>query len=302
MIEQLSRQISASLTVSRAIEEFLLHQRVSRHTAKTLVHYEYTLGRFTKWLTANGITEVGQVQAATIRAFMLDLEGVLKPNSVNCIMRGVRALFNFLEAEELIEANPMRRVKMPKVDKVILPAFTREEIAKLEKATSGKTALDVRNRALIYLLLDTGLRLAECAALRVGMVDLGTGHLRVMGKGRKERLVRLGSGSLRALIKYLRLRNGSDGEALWLGERGPLTQWGLAETLEKLGKKAGVHSHPHKFRRTCALMMLRSGADVFSVQHFLGHSDLEVLRRYLAQTEADVTRVHETHSPVDGLR
>lgn len=108
--------------------------------------------------------------------------------------------------------------------------------------------------------------------------------------------------ALKSFTKYARHRAGQAGEPLWLGRRGPMTEAGIAETLEKLGKAAGVHAHPHKFRRTCALMMLRSGADVFSVQYLLGHSDLTVLRRYLAQTQADVTKAHQLHSPVDGLK
>lgn len=302
-IQQLPRLVSTSLSVSAAVSEFMLHQRVSRHTAKTLVHYDYALGKLLRWAESNGLETVGEIDARQVRVFMLELEDAnLKPNSVHAVMRGVRALFHFLESEELIEANPMRRVKMPKLDKTIMPAFTNEEIAKLERATSGKEPRDVRNRALVFLLLDTGLRLSECASLRVGDVDPVTGLAKVMGKGRKERLVRLGTGAMRAYLRYLRLRGGATGEPLWLGKRGPMTAAGIAETLEKLGKACGVHAHPHKFRRTCALFMLRSGADVFSVQNLLGHSDLAVLRRYLAQTEADVTRAHERHSPVDGLR
>ena len=123
-----------------------------------------------------------------------------------------------------------------------------------------------------------------------------------MGKGRKERISKLGATALRSFNKYSRQRGGEKGDPLWLGRRGSLTRAGLAEVLEKLGNSVGVHANPHKFRRSCALYMLRSGADVFSVQHLMGHADLTVLRRYLAQTEADVTKAHERHSPVDSLR
>ncbi len=301
-LQQLTRPVLGSLTMAQALPEFRLHQRVSRHSPRTLEYYDFTLGQFGDWLKARGVETLGEVDAGALRLFMLDLEDRMKPNSVHAVMRGVRALFNFLEREELLDPNPIRRVKMPKLDRTIMPAFTLAEIEALELATSGKEARDVRNRALIHLLLDTGLRLAECEALRVGDVDPSTGIVRVMGKGRKERVTRLGSKSLKAFLRYSRMRGGVAGEPLWLGKRGPMTACGIAETLEKLGKGAGVHAHPHKFRRTCALLMLRSGADVFSVQHLLGHADLGVLRRYLAQTEADVTRVHELHSPVDGLR
>ena len=301
-IQQLTPQNSASLSISDAIADFMLHQRTSRSSPRTVQYYEFCLTRLQTWLEGQGIDQVGQVDSSTLRRYLASLDGTMKPTSVHAIMRGVRALFKFLYREGVINHCPMDRVKMPRVDKVILPAFTPEEIALLEKATSGKEPTDLRNRALIHLLLDSGLRLAECCALKVGDIDLQTGVLKVMGKGRKERVSKLGSVALKSFTKYARLRAGQAGEPLWLGRRGPMTEAGIAETLEKLGKAAGVHAHPHKFRRTCALMMLRSGADVFSVQYLLGHSDLAVLRRYLAQTQADVTKAHQLHSPVDGLK
>lgn len=301
-IQQLTPQISSTLGIVDAIADFMLHQRTSRSSPKTVQYYEFCLSKLQTWLEGQGIDQVGQVDSSVLRRFLASLDGTMKPSSVHGVMRGVRALFKFLYREGVIDQCPMDRVKMPKLDKVILPAFTPEEIDLLEKATSGKEATDLRNRALIHLLLDSGLRLAECAALKVGDIDLQTGVFKVMGKGRKERVSKLGSVALKSFTKYARLRSGKPGEPLWLGRRGPMTEAGIAETLEKLGKAAGVHAHPHKFRRTCALMMLRSGADVFSVQFLLGHSDLAVLRRYLAQTQADVTRAHQLHSPVDGLK
>jgi len=303
-LQQLPTQVSALLTLTDAVAEFRLHQRVSRHSAKTLQHYDHSFSKLAAWLVLEGLERVDTLEPRHLRAFLLWLgeAGTLNANSIHGVMRDTRAFFNFLEAEGLILQSPMRRVKMPRLDRTILPAFTEDEIRALERATDGKGPRDVRNRALILLLLDTGLRLNECASLRLGDVDLATGHVKVMGKGRKERVTRLGGRALKAFLRYLRHRGGQTGEPLWVGVRGPMTALGIAETLEKLGKRCLVHAHPHKFRRTCALLMLRSGADVFSVQHLLGHADLAVLRRYLAQTEADVTRVHELHSPVDGLK
>lgn len=300
-VKQLPTSVSA-LPVDRAIAEFMLHQRTSRHTPKTLEYYGYSLGKLTDYLTDAGVSDLGQLESGHLREFLLVLEqSGLKPNSVHAVMRAVRALLKFLESEELLERNPMAKVRMPKTDKALMPSFTEPEIRKLMAATDGKDSLSLRNRALVLVLLDSGLRLSECASLKVGDIDMETGTMKVMGKGRKERISRIGATAQRALVKYLRVRDGRPGEPLWLGVRGAMTRNGIAETLEKLGKRAGVHAHPHKFRRTCALFMLRSGADVFSVQYLLGHADLGVLRRYLAQNERDVTEAHSRHSPVDCL-
>lgn len=297
----LPRQETRALSLLEAKAEFMLHQRASRHAESTLTYYRFAIDRLTNFVSGGDEAEITQIDAPCLRALMLHLEGYMKPNSVHGVMRAMRALFRFLEREELIEKNPMARVRMPKLDKTILPAFTEDEIKKLQAGTAGKDFYAIRNRALVLILLDSCLRLHECSSLKVGDIDSGTGIVQVMGKGRKERVTRIGAVALRAYNRHCRMRGGKHGDPLWLGCMGPLTRDGLADVLTRLGEKVGVHAHPHKFRRTCALFMLRSGADVFSVQYLMGHSDLTVLRRYLAQTEADVTKAHERHSPVDSL-
>jgi site-specific recombinase XerD len=284
---------NSSLPIEDAFAEFFLYQRSMRHSERTLEFYRHTLGKFRRWMEANNVSDVAQVEPAAVRRFALELaDSGLADSTVHAYMRAVRAFFRFLEREELVERTPMRNVRMPKVEKKILPAFTDAEVEKLLAASEGQDFRNLRNRLLVLLLLDSGLRLAECANLAIGDIHPETGAMKVMGKGKKERVTRIGARCLRLYRKYLRLRGGEEGEPLWLGKRGPMKRLGIAETLEKLGKRAGVHAHPHKFRRTCALRLLKAGADVFSVQLLLGHSDLAVLRRYLDQTPEDVLAVH----------
>lgn len=265
----------------------------------TIRRYEYTLGKFRAFIGSQNPLE--QVTPSVLREFMLKLEGTVKPNTLLGVMRDIKAFLRFCEREEMIDRNPIYKVTMPKVDQQILPALTEEEVAILLNSCSSKSALDIRNKALLVLMLDTGLRLSEVADMKVGDIDKN-GLIVVMGKGRKERMVRLGATALKAVQKYSRLRGGQTREAFWLGVRGPMTARGIAEMLEKLSKPLGISCHPHKLRRTCALMMLRNGCDIFSLQHMLGHADITVLRRYLAQTQADIIRAHQIHSPVDNLK
>ena len=273
----------------------------SSHSPKTLDYYEYSLGKFEKWLIGAGITQVQEVTPTNLRQFMLDIEPGLKPNSVHGILRAVRAFYSFLRFEELIDFNPMSKVKMPKVDKTIMPPFTDLEIKTIMKTTDGKDNYSVRNKAIVMLLLDSGIRLSECASLKVGDIDLVNGMFKVLGKGRKERMSKIGMQTLKAFTKYSRLRGGLEGEPLWIGKYGTMTSAGIAEVLEKLGKSIGVHVHPHKFRRTCALFMLRNGADVFSIQNLLGHADLAILRRYVAQNDRDIAESHQMFSVIDRI-
>jgi site-specific recombinase XerD len=257
------------------------------------------------------VTLVEEVTTNLVRRFIFEIQETKtqygrapSSHTIYTYYRNLKAFFHFHEDEETISASPMRRVKPPKLDKQILPALTAEDIAKLEGATASRTFVGKRDRALIYFLLDTGCRRTETANMRVGDVDLKTGVVNVVqGKGRKDRITKLGSRALMALIRYLRTRGElRDTDALWVGKYGPISSEGIGTLVQKLGDKCGVHANPHRFRRTMALSMLRAGCDVFSLQHLLGHTELDVLKRYLAQTGHDVAAAHERFSPVDHLR
>lgn len=297
------------LTLEEAIQDFLLHQRASRHSTRTIENHELALSKLKDWAQKNQLSFLSEFDASVLRRFMVAVHETRTPrgdlpkaSTVHTIHKNVKAFFCHHEAEENIPKNPMKRVKPPKLDLEILPAFTEAEVRTLEAATNGKDARSVRNRALVYFLLDTGCRLQELVSLSTNDVNTETGTVMVRkGKGGKDRLTRIGFKAQKALNAYLRTRPKIGVNNLWLGQQGPLTCEGVATILEKLGRSCGVHCNPHKFRRTTALTMLRNGCDVYSIKALLGHSDLQVLQRYLAQTQADITKAHQLYSPVDNL-
>ena len=167
----------------------------------------------------------------------------------------------------------------------------------------------LRDRALILLLLDTGLRASELCALNVGDVDLKSGQVQVKhgqaggAKGGKGRVVFLGQTARRALWRYLAARqDGQDsGAPLFVGklERRP-NKGTLRQLMARLGKKAEVvNCHPHRFRHTFGLTYLRSGGDVFTLQALLGHSTLEMVQHYARLAQVDIEQAHRRASPVD---
>ena len=199
----------------------------------------------------------------------------------------VKTFCRFLEREGFAPKNAFAHVVTPKLPKEIMPAFSPEDVQRLLRACRSR-----RDTAIVLCLLDSGCRAAEFCALRVQDVDLRTGGVRVIrGKGGKDRTSYLGGKARQALIRHLRERpEVKPTDPLWLSEntgeslrtRG-LTYFGLAQLCRRLGKRAGVaHCHPHTFRRTCALWSLRAGMSVYHLQAIMGHSDLQVLRRYLA--------------------
>lgn len=302
------RTDSTELSLEEAVQDFLLHQRASRHSPRTIENHALALSKLRTWAGSQGLTSLAGLTAPRMRQFMLHIQEAPtwkgttpKPTTVHTLHKNVAAFMRFHEDEGNLLKSPMRRVKPPKLDQELLPAFTGDELRRLEAGTNGKDVRSLRNRALIYFMIDSGCRLAEAASMSLNDVDLATGAVTVRrGKGRKDRMTRLGFKALKALTRYLRCRNDLL-PCLWVGKKGAMTADGIAITLVKLGRTCGVSCSAHKFRRTTALTMLRNGCDVFSIKSLLGHSDLQVLQRYLAQTEADITKAHERFGVLDHL-
>ena len=199
----------------------------------------------------------------------------------------------------------MQRVRMPKLEARVPAPFSPEGVQALLSACDRHTPIGARNYAIALCLLDTGLRAAEFASLRVGAVDMRSGLVTVMGKGGKQRQVRVGVKARGAVLKMLGYRRGAKpGDPLWLaydgltqetvGEQGrSLTMHGVQVMLRRLGERAGVKPcGPHRFRRTFALWCLRDGMDLHSLRLLMGHSTLAVLQRYLALAGEDIGRFH----------
>jgi site-specific recombinase XerD len=246
---------------------------------------------------------VGEVTADQLRAYLVELQGRnLAPRTVHHHASAARTLFSFLEYEGLLPAgNPMRRVKMPRLPKELLPALTPEDVRALLTACDCE-----RDRAFVLFLLDTGVRASECAALNIADVNITTGAVMVRaGKGRKDRMVYVGSRARKGLLRYLAERGPAQpGAALWvsLGREERLTTWGLRQILERLSVRSGVRPvNPHTFRRTFALWSLRAGMDLVRLAAIMGHSDIKILQRYLKVAEQDLQAAHDAHGAVDKL-
>ena len=288
-----------------ALEGFMLSREAMRCTPKTLEHYEYTLGSFTDYLAQQGISDVADITAHHIRAYLVSLQRRdLADTTQHIHARGIRAWLNWLVAEGELETSPMKRVAMPRLEKRIPPPFSPQEVQTLLAACDRRTELGARNYAIILTLLDTGLRAAEFCSLHVGDLDMRSGLCTVLGKGQKQRTVRVGAKARGSIVKMLGLRGDVAGdEPLWAGRNGqPLGIHGLQTMLHRLGRRVGVMPcAPHRLRRTFALWCLRDGMDLHSLRMLMGHSTLDVLQRYLALAGEDVERAHKAHSPADKL-
>ena len=287
------------LPLAAAYAAFVVARQAANVSPRTLDYYEDQLPPFIAWAQENGAATVDRVTAATVRAYLVHLQGRnLAAWTVHGAARAIRALLRFCAEEGHIDAAP--KFAMPKLPKPILPAFEPADVQRLLTACELE-----RDRALVLFMLDTGLRAAELTALNGGDVNEKTGAVTVReGKGRKGRTVYLGAQTRRALLKHWRDRTPGTGAPLWAsvttGAR--LTEGGLRQLLERLGQRAGVaHCHPHTFRRTFALESLRGGMDIYTLARLMGHEDITVLKPYLALAERDLQAAHKAASPVDRL-
>lgn len=292
-------------------QSFLLDREAGRCSPKTLAHYRYTVGSLATWLQEHGVNSPQEIRPDHIRAYLVDLQRRgLKDTTQHAHARAIKCLCRWLVREGILDKSPMDKVSMPRLEQTIPPPFSLEEIKRLVKACNTKTPRDLRDKAIVLSLLDSGLRASEFVSLRVGSLDLRTGLVIVVGKGHKQRTVRFGAKARQAILRYLASRDKPTANSpLWAAywkdgreRQGRLTLRGLEIVCRNLGERAGVSPcHPHKFRRTFALWCLRGGCDLHSLRLMMGHSGLQVLQRYLALAGEDIERAHKLHSPVDNM-
>jgi site-specific recombinase XerD len=194
----------------------------------------------------------------------------------------------------------MAKLKKPRIPHRIIKGLEPETMHKLLNSINGRSVRDYRNKAILFVFLDTGLRLSELANLKLSDLNLEKSIIRVLGKGNKERLVRIGLKTQKALWAYLARRN-SNVDSIWLnGDCRPLAPDSIAQIIRDLGTKQGIDISPHKLRHSFAICFLRNGANPFELQLALGHSTLEMTRRYTqALGFEDVFKRHIEASPVD---
>lgn len=287
-------------TVSDAYAAFVIARQAQSVTPKTLAYYAYTLPPFVAYCEESDAATIDRVTAATVRAFLVRLQGRnLSPSTVHGTARAIRAFLRFCAADGLIETAP--QFAMPKLPKKILPALEPPDVARLLDA-----CLCDRDRLIVLFLIDTGLRAGELCALDGGDIDPLTGAVLVRnGKGQKQRTVYLGARTRRELAKHWRTEGRpAANRPVWTSQTtgARLSDSGLRQLLRQLGERANVaHCHPHTFRRTFALWSLRGGMDVHTLAALMGHADIGVLRQYLALSGRDLQRAHASAGPVDKM-
>jgi site-specific recombinase XerD len=291
-------------TLRSAFDTFILDCRARGLRTATLLVYRRQIEAFIRFCETLDISELDQVDVDAVRAYITHLQArEMKPASIRIAGHVLRAWLNFCIAEGLTVAeSPMRRVRMPKLGRPQPDIFTKDEVLALLAA-----AATLRDKAIVLCLLDTGCRVGEFAALRVGNVSLHDGAVRIRHETTKTdaaRTVFLGRHARAALADYLAGLTLTPQDAIWRTERGggALTRQGLRTALKRIGEHAQVYpAGAHKYRRTALTYMLRDGMSVYEVADIAGHSTIDLLKHYISRDDAALAASHARHGMVDHL-
>jgi integrase/recombinase XerD len=312
------------------IEEYILDHRSQNHSPKTIEWHTLALGNFATFLEKQGVTCVEDIERVQVLSWLANMgtepgaKGKkLSERSVNCYARSMRAFCNWLEAEGYVQVAPSNHVKMPKVGKPLIRIIEFEEFERMLKAcappheTGPLTDMNAaRNRAILWVLWDTGIRLAELCDLRLANFDREKGTIIVHGKGNKERRIALGRNAQRSLLLYIdRYRPNRDRlielgnpneDHVFLSEGGyALTRRGIDMLFQRLRRRSdlpkGKRVSAHIFRHTFAVRYLMLGGDIYTLQELLGHEDIATIKNYMHLNDTLVQEQKRKFSPGDNV-
>ena len=295
--------------LSEAIDEFLLEQRVRGNSAATLSYYSSVLGYFRDFV---GEVFVADITLVDCRQYYLYLSDELDNTvSIQTYIRGLRSFLNWCYSSEYIDVDICDKFKLPKATRKVIDVLTDSEISRLFDVNSGGDWLSARNRLIIALMLDSGLRLHEVVTLSRTHVHADDGYLIVIqGKGDKQRAVPIGSVTRRFLAEYLNLLPldpRHDSLLLKISDvrygLDPITDNTIKQLFRKLKDRTGIRRlYPHLLRHTFATRYLENGGNIYSLQQILGHSSLEMVKRYLHLATTRIRTDFGKFSPLDNLQ
>ncbi len=273
----------------------------------TLRAYLREAKQFCRWILERNKTPL-HARPSDLRAFLaMRRRSGLGERSLQRSLSCIKAFFHFLEDHEYIEEDPSSSLRGPKARHKLPFVLTQKEVELLLSLDYGEGFRGLRDRALMEALYSTGCRISELLSLKVQGLDLWSGQVRVLGKGRKERICLLGPPARQALEAYLPARTallkklGEERNTLFLGERGTtLTDRRARQILKDLGLRAGLARvpTPHTLRHSFATHLVDHGADLRTVQELLGHSQLVTTQIY---TQLSLERLREVYQKAHPL-
>ena len=234
---------------------------------------------------------------------------LLSDQTVHGYCRALRAFFNWLAAEGFIEASPFDHLKLPHLKQRIIKPYSSDELKALLGAVNTASHEGYRDLCLLLVLIDTAARSGEVTGILMADVDLEGNCIKVLGKSNREHMLPIGSEVKRHLWRYVKLYRAQPAspreDYLFLTSSGRrLTRNRLLAIVSRYSRLAGIQGvrcSPHTLRHSAALAFLQNGGDAFALQKLLGHTSLEMTRRYCQLADGDLKKMHRSASPADNL-
>lgn len=274
------------------LKEFIYDAELRGLSPRTIKGYRNNNARFHKWLEDElDIIELKRVTTKVIKMYLSLLkEQKLTETYANGILKNVRSFFNYCVDEGYVSENPAYKVRWIKEPITLIETFRDEEIVKMLKVLPNNNFLNVRNNAILAMFLETGIRNLELCSIR--KQHIRDRDIIIQGKGNKERVVPLTAGLMKYLIKYDRVREVYFNDKLLVEDYYFLSRTGRQLTVEaneriiaKFGELAGVREEircsPHTLRHYFAQSQLKNKLDLYSTSRLLGHTNINITRRYL---------------------
>ena len=276
-------------------------RNLSPHTRAA---YLRDLGEFRIFLEEHGgsdLQSLARLDSFLLRRYLAELHKRNQRTSIARKLSTLRTFFRYLVREGRLASNPAEGLSSPKLNRYLPKTLSVDEATALMERGYGNTLLDLRDRAIVELFYSSGLRVSELTGLDVGALDMREKLVRVLGKGRKERIVPIGRKSHEALLAYLEARNLPDAEEpLFLNARGGrLTPRSVQRNLKTRLIKAGVIKDisPHALRHSFATHLLDGGADLRAIQELLGHASLSTTQKYTQVSVDQLMSVYDKAHP-----
>jgi integrase/recombinase XerD len=289
--------------VQDTIEAFMLSRRVGNCSAATLRIYEANLSRFVR--VAGRATPLAEVGPIAIQHYLATLRETMKPISADQHDRNLRTFFRWAVDAGLLTNDPMRGIPRPRVS-LPLPDLPTEDELRAVLASCTTTFEGVRNRTIILVMADAGLRAGEVARARVQ--DWDASELRIvvrLGKGRRDRVAFVSPTTAEGIRRHLAMRPGvGHSNPLFADTQGrPLALRHLVQILHRLSARAGLppnrRLHPHTLRHFAATSWLRNGVGLDHVRRLLGHTNVAMTLRYSSLVANDLQRAHREAAAIE---
>lgn len=288
-----------------AQDTWLTALKAEGRSQPTLDGYRGHLAHFNRFLEREGISDLANLTPFHLRRFLVEYSEGRSPHTVRGVYGNIRSWLRWLVAEGILKESPTGKVKEPKAPEASKKVYSPGELSAIKKyLEKGRTALALRDYALVLVLMDTGARCSELLAATLDDLQDG-GILLRQTKGKRPRMVPLGRESERALWRYIqrgRPKLKPRGKEVFVSDDGrPMTRNGVRCMLKRLSEALGFPISAHRFRHAWATAMLRKGADFETLRRLGGWADYAMLKTYTHLDATDLKRMQERLSVVDAL-